>query len=240
VAQSKSHQAHHLHQLQELLALPKGALQAALAITNHRDPGFVANEVLAILVRAPTTAKSLRELAAGALSRRIISLVLALIKVDELWRALLARPGVVEETVQTVWKNLLADPGPIASCEVYFGLFAQSRAKDYLRGLTAKKRSTPSYDNLDDEDDDSDPAVQRIADDAPGPDEDALRCQLRDRLVDAYVNLPKLQRDAVYYRLEQERGWKEVAAFLKCSEPTATKHYCAGIATLLRIYHDAS
>jgi DNA-directed RNA polymerase specialized sigma24 family protein len=240
VAQSKSHQAPHLHQLQELLALPKSELHAALVIKNHRDAGFVANEVLAILVRAPTTAKGLRELAAGALTRRIISLVVALIKVDELWRTLLARQGVLEETVQTVWQKLLADAGPVASCEIYFGLFAQSRAKDYLSSLMAKKRSAPSYDNLDAEGDDSDPALQRIADDAPGPDEEAMRELLRDRLFDAYVNLPKLQRDAVYYRLEQERGWKEVAAFLKCSEPTATKHYRSGIDTLLRIYHDAS
>lgn len=240
MAQPKAYQPQHLLQLQKVLALSQADADAALAITDYKHPDFVNSEVLSILVRNGGSPKHLREMAASSLNRRILWTVVGLRKLNETWGTLLNRPQVLEDTIQTVWVHLLKDSTPVAASEVHFRLFAQGRAMDYLRSLMAKKRSDVSYDQFVSGDLDDEPFVARIADDdAPGPEETALREELRKSLYAAYMALPKKQRNAVYYRLDEGHSWKQVAEFMKCSEPTANKHYDAGIAALLGVHNDA-
>jgi len=235
--QPKVHHAQHDKQLLNLLALSKDGARAALEIDTHQDPHFVASEVLSRVVRGKEGPDWLRELAATRLHRRIIKGVEGLTRKKAAWHRLLGRSDVLEDTVGAVWERLLSDPAKVANSEVYFGPFVQSSAIDYLRGLFALKRSTPSYEDLKPPASDSDQAesfIDRIAGaDEDGPEATAIRDALHGKINAAYLALPKSERLAVYFRLEQGYSWAEVTVFMSCSEPTARKYYKNGLKTLL-------
>lgn len=233
----RQHQPQHLAALQNLWSLPPDQAYALIAIDDHTQPNHVPSEVLAILVRSSSSHGSrMREEAAAALTHRAFRYVSGMIHGTERWRFFRGRDDVIEDAVSTVLLNLLADTSPISNSEVRFGVFIKERTVDFLRSLMTQKASQPSYHAFaeqPDEDGRSD-SFRDGVEDAAGetPEEVALREQLHARVEAAYLALPRMERLAVYFRLEQGEPWKRVAEFLDCSIPTARTHYDAGFEKL--------
>ena len=242
----RQHQPQHLAALQNLWSLPPAQAYASIAIDDYKDPNYVPSEVLAMLVRSGSShGTPLREAATAALNRRVLSIVHGLIRGVQRWSRFGGREVVVEDAVQTVFLKLLSNPSVISNSEVCFAVFVKDRTTDYIRSLTTRKASSLSYDALaspdqEDEDGRSDSFFDTVADPAAiTPEEFALRRELHARVEATYLGLPRMQRLAIYFRLEygphleRELEWEEVAKLMECSVPTARKHYRAGVETLM-------
>lgn len=233
----RQHQAHHLEELQRLRLLSVLQAKAALAISSHEVDGYVASEVLAMIVRSSSGRNNVLYLtAAESLNTRIHQGVRGLLKRDLCWRRLLNRDGVIEDTVMAVWDRLLDKPAEVSNSEVFFGKFVRDGAIDYLRSLMTLKASQSSYESLkppDEKEGGGVSFIESVADnDGETPEEAAMRGQLHTRVSAVYLALPAEERYAVYFRLEQKCPWPMVGEMLKCSIPTARARYRAGLGKL--------
>jgi len=230
------HHTHHLQQLQALRLLSDEDVQKALSITDFNASGYVASEVLAIIVRSPSGRKThLYRAAAECLHHRIFKGVYGLLKAGTPWERFRGDAQTVEDTVMSIWEALLDQPNVMSNAERYFRVFLKNRTIDHLRSLITLKASQPSYDGFKPPDPDAEGTsyVHSVADDdEDGPLETAIRDHQNARIQAAYLALPREERNAVYYRLEQEQPWQQVAEFLQCSIPTARARYRAGVEKL--------
>ncbi|MGO4222798.1 sigma factor-like helix-turn-helix DNA-binding protein [Lysobacter sp. TAF61] len=200
-----------------------------MAITDYKDPDYVASEVLASLIRARYGQDTGQlDAAVNALNRRVVASVNKQIQTSTYYKCLAdSRSELVADTVSYVWDKLLADPGPVPNCEVRFAVFLGNRVDDYMRHQDTFDNALPSSDDMDLEGDEGDAIrlVDTLVDrEGETPEDYALRVERHERVLSALIKLPRIEQKAFYLREECEFDWTKVAKLLGCSVPTARKH----------------
>jgi len=119
----------------------------------------------------------------------------------------------------------LEEKGPFSNAEYRFGIYVGNRVDDFLRHLRAEKNSMNSVDAMGGEDDSVSYTADDVEDENAEPPEDALMRKRQSAKVNqVLIDLPKLERDAFYFRDEFRYEWTKVAELLGCSVPTARKY----------------
>jgi RNA polymerase sigma factor (sigma-70 family) len=217
---------HHQVQLDSIQGLVPSELSSRFGL-DHHDPGHIASEVLATLVLSRVGQRhGITDAAAEALIKRIQALV------GKRWQGMKSRREVLrrgseafEDVLDYVWEKLLEEKGPFSNAEYRFGLYVRNRVDDFLRHLRAEKNSMDSVDGMGNEDDDAPLTANDVEDDNPETPEEALmRKQQSENVHKVLIDLPKLEREAFYFREEFKYEWAKVAELLGCSVPTARKH----------------
>ncbi len=213
-----------------LQSQPKAEWLRQVAITNYKDPDYVASEVLAALIRVRFgNDNGQLDSAVNALNRRIVSLSRKHIYTHPVWASLAANNSeLVIDAIQYLWGKLLSDTQEISNSEVRFAIFLSNRVDDFMRHQLTYDNSMPSSNDSDtsNEDDESIKLIDTLVDpECETPEEYAIRVERKERVLKMMMGLPKLERNAFYYRKELEYDWPKVAELLGCSIPTAHKHY---------------
>ena len=222
----RKRETHHQIQLDSIPSIATSELSRRFGL-DHHHPDHIASEVLATLVlNRVGQASGVTDAAAEALIKRIQSLV------GKRWQGMKSRPEVIrrggqafEDVLDYVWDKLLEEKGPLSNAEYRFGIYVGNRVDDFLRHLRAEKNSMDSVDGMESEDDSATFTADDIEDDnAETPEEALMRKQQSGKVIQVLMDLPKLERDAFYFREEFKYEWAKVAAMLGCSVPTARKY----------------
>lgn len=223
----RKRETHHQVQLDSVPLLTPSELPRRFGL-DHHDPGHIASEVLATLVlNRIGQARGITDAAAEALIKRIQALV------GKRWQGMKSRPEVLrrgnqafEDVLDYVWDKLLEEKGPFSNAEYRFGLYVGNRVDDFLRHLRAEKNSMDSVDSMRNEDDGPILTIDDVEDDnTESPEESLMRKQQSAKVHKVLLDLPKLERNAFYFREEFKYEWAKVAELLGCSVPTARKHH---------------
>ena len=222
----RKRETHHQIQLDSIPSIATSELSRRFGL-DHHHPDHIASEVLATLVlNRVGQASGVTDAAAEAIIKRIQSLV------GKRWQGMKSRPEVIrrggqafEDVLDYVWDKLLEEKGPLSNAEYRFGIYVGNRVDDFLRHLRAEKNSMDSVDGMESEDDSATFTADDIEDDnAETPEEALMRKQQSGKVIQVLMDLPKLERDAFYFREEFKYEWAKVAAMLGCSVPTARKY----------------
>lgn len=218
----------HQKRLLEVLELDAEDVFRQLEISDYEQPGYIPSEVLASLIRARSglAAKTL-EATTSALNRRIITGVKNHIWRNPNWRARAQRDSdFLIDAVQWFWEELINNKEEVCNAEVRFAIYLENRVHDLMRHAFAQKNMNRSIEEFvsTDEGEKRVDYLETIEDpEDDGPDDQVNRHQEQIILTKALLDLPRLQRQAFYFRLELEYDWKTVAQLLHCSIPTARK-----------------
>ena len=201
-----------------------------VALTNYKDPDYVASEVLAALIRVRFGQDSGQLAAAiNALNGRVVALAGKNIHTHPVWASLAARNSeLVSDAISYFWDKLLSDAQELSNAEVRFAVYVANRTDDFMRQQLNFGNSMSSSDDMDhgDEDGNSTRLVDTLVDEeGETPEEHAIRAQTTERVMKLMMGLPRIERNAFYLRQELEYEWSKVAELLGCSVPTARKHY---------------
>lgn len=213
-----------------LQSQPKAEWLRQVAISDYKDPDHVASEVLAALIRVRFGEDSGQLAAAiNALHGRVVAFARKHIHTHPVWATIAAgNSELVVDAVSYVWDKLLAEKQEVSNAEVRFAVYLANRTDDFMRQQLTFGNSMPSSDNMDVGDEDGEPTRlidTLIDDDGETPEEHAIRSQTTSRVMKLMMGLPKIERNAFYFREELEYEWSKVAELLGCSVPTARKHY---------------
>lgn len=218
----------HESRLRQLLELSPEDCKRQMATADYRQPGYVASEVLASLIRVRFgAATGVLSAATEALLRRVITGTEARIRGKEAWRQLEHNNSeVVAEAIAYFWDKFLHDQQAVCNAEVRFAVYLKNKVDDYMIHLLTEENTMPSVDDMDttDEDGDEVECYEMVKDpNCESPEEAAMRAQLSAKVTSALMVLPRPERNAFYFRIECEYDWNKVADLLECSVPTARK-----------------
>lgn len=221
-----------------LVQLVPAEIRRRIAVQDRTDPDYVSSEVLSSLVRVRYGGAAVLDVAARALYARVMSGVERYLRQNPKWDALAASSSeTVAEATSSAWAALITDKAPVSLAEVRFWPFIEARALDYLRAQLAHKNTMvvplETMGATDEEGNEVAFENTLAADEDEQPEAMLQRKLLAEALHKAYVEMPAIERRAVFMRLECQYGWDEVARLLKCSVPTARKHYNNGVARLM-------
>lgn len=216
----------HDRRLQQFLWLAPQECKRQIAITDYRQPDYVASEVLASVIRARFgSSNGVLSGAAEALHRRVVQGAETRIRTKDAWRRLEQNNSeVVTEAISYFWDKFLDDEQAVCNAEVRFAVYLKNKVDDYMRHLLTDENSRPSVDDMvgTDEDGDEVEFIDTVKDaNGESPEEAAMRGQLSTKIVNALMSLPRRERNAFYFRVACEFEWKKVAELLGCSIPTA-------------------
>lgn len=218
----------HQKRLLEVLELDTKELLRQLEISDYEQPDYIPSEVLASLIRARNgQAVETLDATACALNRRIITGVKNHIGRNPDWRARAQRDSeFLKDAVQRFWEEFLGNVEEVCNAEVRFAIYLQNKVHDLMRHSFAQKNMNKSTEELVSVDEDGKQVdyLETIEDpEDDGPDNKAILDQEKMILNKALSDLPRLERQAFYFRLELKYNWKTVAQLLHCSIPTARK-----------------
>jgi hypothetical protein len=218
----------HDRRLQQVLLLDPQECKRQIAITDYRQPDYVASEVLASVIRARFGASnSVLSAATEALHRRVVEGAETRIRTKGAWRRLEQNNNVVvAEAISYFWEKFLDDEQVVCNAEVRFAVYLKNKVDDYMRHLLTEENTRPSVDDMGGMDENGQEVdfIDTVEDaNGESPQEAAMRGQLSTKIVNALMSLPRRERNAFYFRVECAYEWKKVAALLKCSIPTARK-----------------
>jgi len=227
----------HDRRLNDLLTLNAAACKSLVAITDYRDPNFVASEVLASIVRMQFgSMNGVLDASAAALLRRVVAGASARIRRKAAWRDVAKHDSeLIREAVSYFWEKFLADEQEVCNAEVRFAVYLNNKVDDYIIHRLAAKNSMESVDGMGtvDEDGREIAYIDTVADpDGETPEEAIDRFELSAAGMTALMKLPRRERLAVYYRKVLDYEWTEVADLLDCSIPTARELMKKGLAAL--------
>jgi len=222
----RKRERHHQAQLDSIQSMVLSEMPHRFGL-DHRHTDHVSSEVLVTLVlNRVGQAAGVTDAAAEALIKRIQAVA------GKRWQGMRSRPEVIrrggqafEDVLDYVWDKLLAEKGPFSNAEYRFGIYVRNRVDDFLRHLRTEKNSMDSVDAMGGEDD----SVRYTADDvedenAETPEDALVRKRQSAKVNQVLIDLPKLERDAFYFRDEFKYEWAKVAELLGCSVPTARKY----------------
>lgn len=218
----------HDRRLQQVLGLDPQECKRQIAITDYRQPDYVASEVLASLIRARFGASTgVLGAATEALHRRVIEGAETRIRTKATWRQLEHNNSeIVPEAISYFWDKFLHDEQTVCNAEVRFAVYLKNKVDDYMRHLLTDENTRPSVDDMGRTDEDGDDVefIDTIEDaNGQSPEETAMRGQLSTKIMSALMALPRRKRNAFYFRVECGYEWNKVALLLECSVPTARK-----------------
>lgn len=142
-----------------------------------------------------------------------------------------------QDAASSVWEGLLEDESPVGEgfAEQRFVLFVHGKLVDFLRTELTQERGSVLLSQLSPENVEEEAVAfedNQAADVDDQPENEAQRNELRDRLTRMMGRMPKKEKLAVYFRLEQGYDWERTARFMNCSVPTARKYYALGVKRL--------
>lgn len=235
--------ATHQETLEQAAQQTDEELRRRLAITDYHDPDYVPSEVLVSMVKLRFRKDTrLLDAIVPKLHGRIVAMVRKFFSAGTGF--LRGGDAVQEEAVSSVWVEVATDQTPVGQgfAEQRFGMFVRRRLVDFVRQARAEERGTVLLSQLAPQNVEGDqvPFEENIeGDEDDGPESEAQRNQLRDRLMGMLVNdVRDEEKQAVYYRLEQGYPWKTAAKFMNCTIPTARKYYASGVKRLLEELDD--
>jgi hypothetical protein len=227
----------HQAQLASIQPLGPPELIRRIGIGDHNDSSHIASEVLATLIRNRFgQADGVVGAAVEELNRRIQVLV------GKRMRGMMGQPEVARrgdqalpDTIDYVWDRFFEETVVISNAEVRFAVFVRDRVDDFMRHLRADKNSMESVDAMivSDKEGNTTSFIDTVEDtDADNPEQALTSKQQNAKVVIALTALPKVERNAFYFRAEFKYEWKKVAELLGCSIPTANKHFAAAMEKL--------
>jgi hypothetical protein len=230
----------HQKTLEQAEQQPEEELRRRLAVKNYRDPDFLPSEVLSsfIKLRFGKTSRLL-DVIISTLTARVVILVGRFFKKS---------PGVLrggeeakKDAAATVMAAIVADQKPLGCgfAEIRFAPFVECRLLDFVEKERGEEKETEVFSDVSpgkvdgDEEGAEVPFEQTVAGSAADqPENEAYRKEMKERLARAFATMTKLEKLAVYLRLEHKYKWEKTARLMKCSVPTARKYYDQGIARL--------
>ncbi len=221
----------------QLLRLPDEEVRRRITIARFNDTEFVASEVLVSLVRMRFGQSSgLLDRIVNVLHGRLIRLIDQYFGKNPQWRGIVsASSETLKEATSAAWEALNKDQNPVSFAEVRFLPWVEARAEDYLQEQLARKNSMPSYDALTAVDEDGNsigPENLLAGDERDIPETVLQRKELSQHLQELMMSWETAVRHAVYFRLECDYDWEQVASLMRVSKPTARKYYNIGIERL--------
>ena len=226
----------HEQQLKTVYSLDDpGELKHRIGIGDYQMAGYLASEVLATLIRSRyRESERVVDEAVVELNRRIQILVGRRLRGMSAWGDVVKRSStMVEDTIDYVWEKLIDDISPVSNCEVRFAVFVQNRVDDFMRHQLRLKNSMQSVDALVMPDEEGGETEAEDVSEAETPEELVIRSQTTANVRLALKVLPRMERNAFYFRTMSQYEWKEVAQFLGCSIPTANQHHRRALTKLL-------
>jgi hypothetical protein len=218
----------HESRLRQLLGLSPEQCKRQIAITDYRQHGYVASEVLASLIRVRFGATTgVLSAATEALHRRVVSGAEVRIRSKEAWREIERNNSeAVADAIAYFWDKFLHDQQEVCNAEVRFAVYLGNKVDDYMIHLLTNENTMESIDDMgaDGENGDDVDFIDMVEDpNGESPEQAATRRQLSAKITSALMALPRHERNAFYFRVECEYDWEKVADLLQCSVPTARK-----------------
>jgi RNA polymerase sigma factor (sigma-70 family) len=222
----------HQTQVDSIHALSSPELIRRIGIHDHHDAQHIASEVLATLIRNRVDQTGgVLNAAVEELNRRIQILV------GKRMLGMMGQPEVkrrgdqaLPDTIDYVWQHFFEETVEVSNSEVRFAVYVRDRVDDFMRHLRTHKNSMESADTMDmgDQGGSNTPLSETVEEEElDGPEQSLMRKQQSAKVVSTLMSLPEAERNAFYCRAEFQYEWKEVAAVLSCSIPTARKHFAA-------------
>ncbi len=218
----------HERRLRQLLELSPEDCKRQIAITDYRQPDYVASEVLASLIRVRFGATTgILTAATEALHRRVVTGAEVRIRGKEAWHKLARNSSeVIAEAIAYFWDKFVHDQQSVCNAEVCFAVYLRNKVDDYMKHLLTNENTMESIDDMEAEDEDGEEVkfITMVKDpNGTSPEQIAIRGQLSTKITSALMALPRRERNAFYFRVECEHDWQQVADLLECSVPTARK-----------------
>lgn len=225
----------HEQQLKIIHGLDAAELKRRIGIRDYQQSNYLASEVLATLIRSRyRESERVVDEAVVELNRRIQILVGKRLRLMSAWGDVVKRGStMVEDTIDSVWEKLVTDISPVSNCEVRFAVFVQDRVDDFMRHQLRLKNSMQSVDALVVPDEEGGATAAEEVSEAETPEEIAIRSQTTANVRLALKVLPRMERNAFYFRTMSQYQWKKVAELLGCSIPTANQHHQRALTKLL-------
>jgi len=229
----------HERRLQSLLISSADDCKRQIAISDYRKNDYVASEVLASIVRLRFgQCTGVLHAATEELHRRVVKMVEihTFQRHSDIWRELKRNCSeVVVDAISYFWTMFIADEQAVCNAEVRFAVYLQNKVDDYMTHLLIEENTRTSINDIaaSDEDGDEVDFIDTVEDDfGESPDVAAITMQEREKINAALMSLPRIERNAFYFRVECEYDWEAVAKFLGCSIPTARQHLNRGLEKL--------
>jgi DNA-directed RNA polymerase specialized sigma24 family protein len=220
-----------------LLQLPEAEIRRRITIAKFNDAEFVASEVLVSLVRMRYgQGRGLLDRIVHELYGRLMRLIKQYFGKNPQWYGIVsASSEALREATSAAWEVLNKDPNRVSFAEVRFLPWVEARTEDYLQAQLAQKNSMTSYDARATADEDGNamgPENPLTGDEQDVPERAFERKELSQHLQGLMMSWEPAVRHAVYFRLECDYDWEQVADLMGVSKPTARKYYNIGIERL--------
>lgn len=229
----------HERRLQGLLTSSADDCKRQIAVSSHLKNDYVASEVLASIIRLRFgQSTGVLHAATEELHRRVVKMIEIQThkRHTDAWGKLKRNCSeVVVDAISYFWKTFLEDEQAVCNAEVRFFVYLQNRVDDYRRHLETEENTRKSINDIAASDEDGDEAdfIDTVeANFSESPEMVAIRMQESEKINDALMSLPRIERNAFYFRVECEYDWEAVAKFLECSIPTARQHLNRGLEKL--------
>ena len=210
-----------------------------IAVSDYRKNDYVASEVLASIVRLRFgQSTGVLHTATEELHRRVVKMVEihTVRRHSDVWRELKRNCSeVVVDAISYFWTTLIADEQAVCNAEVRFAVYLQNKVDDYMRHLLIEENTRKSINDIAASDEDGDEAdfIDTVEGNfSESPEMVAIRMQESEKINSALMSLPRIERNAFYFRVECEYDWETVAKLLGCSIPIARQHLNRGLEKL--------
>lgn len=229
----------HERRLQGLLTSSADDCKRQIAVSDYRKNDYVASEVLASIVRlrfGQTT--GVLHAATEEMHRRVVKMVEihTFRRHSDAWRELKHNCSeVVVDAISYFWTTFIEDEQVVCNAEVRFAVYLQNKVDDYMKHLLIEENTRKSINDIAASDEDGDEAdfIDTVEDDiGKSPEAVAIKMQENEKINGAFMSLPRIERNAFYFRMECEYDWDTVAKFLGCSIPIARQHLNRGLEKL--------
>lgn len=221
----------HEQRLQGLLTLNADECKRQITVSDYRKHNYVASEVLASIIRLRYgQSTGVLHAATEELHRRVVKMVEIQThqRHVDIWNELKRNCSeVVVDAISYFWTTFIADKQAVCNAEVRFAVYLQNKVDDYMKHLLIEENTRTSVDDMAAADEDGDEAdfIDTVDDTlSESPEEFAIRMQKSEKINNALMSLPRIERNAFYFRIECEYDWETVAKFLGCSIPVARQH----------------
>lgn len=213
-------------------------LRQRLEVKDYSDPAFLPSEVLVSFFKLQFgRASGLLDAVIGKLNGRILGLVKKLLETRG--KGLRGADQLEEDATNAVWEALLKDKEPVGRgfAEIRLLLFVKRRLSDFVAASRTQQGEAVLMSALDEMEENGEEASFEdtvAGDKSDQPENEAMRKQLKMRLTQMLaIDMPKKEKLAVYFRLEQDYDWKKTADLMGLTIPTARKYYALGVKRLL-------
>ena len=223
--------------LRDALMLSESQLFSSLQLKKHTDIGFIRAETLITLVRGGFgRSRRCKEQIALALNEQIVKALSYFLRKNPSWGfAFNLSSESREELVHEAWVHILALKGEISFAEVNFLTYINARFLDWFISQTRLKNCAPSTDQFDSGNEHNEHfslVGQLIDDDGKTPEQLTEIRELVEKSQASMLNLPKKQRDAIYYYLLCDYSQKDIAKLMGSTEKSVRTYIKSGLETL--------